>query len=139
MERTVERGHKVNLARLFSMKNLAKAGLAATVALSSAGCEAAPVIQQGEVIQKTDMPARDWLYLQPIPQTNCTPIGKTTSCTTYFTYIPVPMHDPEAWSIEIQNCNVPGQEAGKCFDREVAVPQGTYNELSVGDQYAVPK
>lgn len=57
----------------------------------------------GIVIDRSFSPEHDWIYMQPIPHENCTSTGKTTVCTTYFTYIPIPMHDPDRWSLRVRD------------------------------------
>lgn len=57
----------------------------------------------GTVIDRDFTPAHDWIYMQPIPHQNCTNTGKSTVCTTTFTYIPIPMHDPDKWSLRVRD------------------------------------
>lgn len=115
----------------------------ASAALFASGCgHEHPVITSGTVVAKTDTPPRDWIFMEPIPHTNCIPItskyGTTEDCTTTFTYIPIPEHDDENWSLTLQACNLPNEPSGKCFTRNVGVSQLIYDATELGQHYSVP-
>ena len=82
---------------------------------------------EGIVIDRSFSPAHDWTYLQPIPHENCTTVGKTTSCFTTYTYIPIPMHDPDRWSLRVRDAD----------DTEdwLDVPEGVYQTCQLSAYY----
>lgn len=114
-------------------------GAMLSACLVVSGCsEEVPEITEGNITAKVHTPSRDWIYMQPVPIMYCWPTGKTTICTTTYTYNPVPKHDPEKWIINIKDCDVSGQPKGECFSREVPVSERQYEQVEVGGHYVVP-
>src|ERR1700752_1089808 len=68
-----------------------------------------PLLTRGEVVAKGYDPPRDWIYMEPIPHTDCFEVGTSEDCMTSFTYIPIPEHDAEDWWVRIKAC---GDAAG---------------------------
>jgi hypothetical protein len=84
-------------------------------------------IEHGEVISKKYVPENDWTYMQPMYTTQCTPSGKTTSCTQVLTgFIPIPMTDPACWRLNLRD----GDDTG-----HVCVSEKAWNEAKVGEQW----
>jgi hypothetical protein len=81
----------------------------------------------GVVIDRSFTPAHDWIYMQPIPHENCTSTGKSEVCTTTFTYIPIPEHDPDRWSLRVRD------DTGT--EDWVDVPQSVYDGCSLNLYY----
>lgn len=95
-----------------------------------AGC--GKPLASGTVTVKGYTPARDWVYMMPIPHENCVLEGRSDVCNSYFTYLPVPEHDAEFWWVRIRGCDP------KCRTRDVRLSQHDYDLLQVGAFYSVP-
>lgn len=91
-----------------------------------------PPVTSGTVVAKTDHPAYDWIYNLPVPHEMCVPlrVGNTTTqdCVTYYTYIPIPEHQSEQWSLTLKSC-----KDDKCRTGEVYVSASDYGSTKIGD------
>lgn len=92
-------------------------------------------IHEGTVIGRSYDDPDDWLYLQPIPHTMCFPEGKVTSCTTTYTFIPIPMHDGPHWFLKLEKCTVGDGDTRDCEHGDIEVTEQTYNTVRDGDYY----
>ena len=99
-------------------------GLFSTLFLS---CE--HELKEGIIINKYEEPERTYLYMMPIPHTVSS--GKTTS--TYFTYIPIIMHDDRDFVIIIHGLTDNGQEK----DERFYLPQSIFDQLKLGQHFCV--
>lgn len=82
-------------------------------------------LKEGKVISKYIEPAHDYLYMMPIPHTVST--GKTTS--TYYTYIPVWMHDDEDYVITLDGFT---EKEHKEVQKTFYVSKSRYNSIRLG-------
>jgi hypothetical protein len=126
--RTTKKGLKVVLGGVVT-------GLALSLGLT--GCGSAEPIKSGTVINKIDTPARDWTYLMPVPHTICSG-GKVKTCTTWYSYVPIQKHDPEKWSLVIENCSQKPPDTDKCPSREIEISQEQYGRIVLGQEYVIP-
>lgn len=97
-------------------------------------------LKAGAVIAKGYDPPRDWIFMEPIPHTECFEVGSTSECSTSYTYIPIPEHDPEDWWVRIKACGeAAGNSTDTCRTRDVIVPQSVHDTLVIGQTYRVPQ
>lgn len=113
-------------------------GLLAVFFLSSCGSE----IKAGTIVDKSYDDPDEWIYMAPIPHESCSmqydSYSRSTrqSCTTYYTYIPVPMHDGPHWFVKIEaNCRTDDKGKKKCDHATKEVSESTWNSTKFGDWY----
>jgi hypothetical protein len=110
----------------------------ASALLGTAACGDKVKVTEGVVVEHQFTPPRDWIYLQPIPHTYCSRSDKTTICTTTFTYVPIPMHDPEKYELVLRDCEQ-RVENDACAVGAVAVDRATYEQYQNGQYYNSPQ
>lgn len=86
-------------------------------------------LKEGVVTFMYIEPERDYVYLMPIPHTIST--GKITS--TYYSYIPVMMHDDTDYVIQITGHDQENRDLTESF----YVTSTQYNCLRMGDKFKV--
>jgi hypothetical protein len=92
-------------------------------------CACRHELKNGKIVQMHIEPERTYMYMMPIPHTMST--GKTTS--TYFTYIPMMMHDDEDYTIRMHGFTEKGEEKDETF----YVSKSTYDKLKLGQDFCV--
>jgi len=113
------------------------------LAFGLAGCgSSSPTVNSGEVVSKNYRPAYTEHWMMPIAHTSCSNSGKSQSCTTFYTYIPMTTKHPDRWTVIYRNCNVVKKDgsiyknkdgSNKCFDRTKSVDVEFFNSTEVGD------
>jgi hypothetical protein len=86
-------------------------------------------LKEGKVMSKGIEPERDYLYMMPIPHTISS--GKTSS--TFYTYIPIWMHDDEDYYVNIKGVNNANEEVEETF----YISKPRYECLKGGDFFKV--
>lgn len=110
-----------------------------------------PHFNTGTVIQKDFTPAHtDMVPQQQYAGEDCTSRydsytkSYTRSCSPRYITIWVPRYVPDAWDIEIQNCNVYHKDGrlwvdkqgnAKCFKKWISVDQTTYTNYTIKEKY----
>lgn len=118
--------------------SLTAVGMAGGLTLALAGCsESTPPITQGSIITKQHHPAATRHVLIPIPHRICTG-GKIKSCSTYYTYLPMTVHDAESWKVTIENCDQRESVDKACPRRSLNLTPNIFDQVEVGDYYEVP-
>lgn len=99
-------------------------------------------IKAGTVVDKLYDDPDDWIVIRPIPHESCSTVydsyshSSRQSCTTYYTYIPVPMHDGPHWFVKIEaNCRTDDKGKKKCDHATKEVSESTWNATKFGDWY----
>jgi hypothetical protein len=87
-------------------------------------------LKEGKVISKRVEPARDYVYMMPIPHTIRS--GKTS--TTYYTYIPVWMHDDEDYVITLDGFT---ENEHKEVQRDFYISKARYDMVSIGQGFCI--
>ena len=112
---------------------VAGALLVALFALAGCGGKG---IRSGTIVKKEYEAAwtEHWIYAQP--HTQCYPVGKTESCSTYYTYIPMTTYHPDHWDFKLEECTAGDAVHDRsCEHGEVAVDETTFHQYKEGDFY----
>lgn len=86
-------------------------------------------LKEGTIVIKYEEPERNYWYMMTIPHTFST--GKTT--TTYYTYIPIMMHDDRDFVITIHGTTDKGEEKDETF----YLTESTFIKLKLGQRFCV--
>ncbi len=86
-------------------------------------------LKEGTVTKMHIEPARDYIYMMPIPHTIRS--GKTSS--TYYTYIPIMMHDDPDYVITLHGVTDDNEERTEDW----YVSESTYSGLKTGRKFCV--
>lgn len=93
-------------------------------------------VEEGEVIGVRHEDARTWTQLVPIPHTSCSTVNKITTCTTWYSFIPMVHHDDEDWVFTLRDCNGGGEPSERdCKTGDVYVSEQVYKNYQVGDYF----
>lgn len=90
-------------------------------------------LTEGYVAAKEYQPQHEYLWLMPIPHTICTTSAKgASSCITTYSYIPVPLTEPEHYVVTIKNC---ASETDKCKSSSLRVSRERYADVEIGQWF----
>lgn len=89
-------------------------------------------LTEGDVVAKTVIPAHDYIYMQPIPHFHSMRVGKVSTMSVTYTYIPQRRHVGEQYQVTIT-----GVHKGDTLTESFYLSHDRYMALRQGDHMCV--